>query len=178
MSEEKWYEHSLNCSITSVRQLLVIGWGMCSISLLSLKWSCGKENFLSVSNICIFWQLGDSWGEHYKQGNDHFLLISPFFLKKNFYWNIVDLQSCVYSKVNQLYICIYPFLFRFFSHIGYYTVLQIYSYLQPSAFCLFVFVFHFYFCQQRKFWSFMSSQLLTEIAEESALLWQIKIICV
>ena len=43
-----------------------------------------------------------------------------------FYWSIIDLQSCfsfyVYSKVNQLYI--FPFLFRFFSHIGNYIVLS------------------------------------------------------
>ena len=29
----------------------------------------------------------------------------------------------VYSKVNQLHIYVYPFFFRFFSHIGYYRVL-------------------------------------------------------
>ena len=33
-------------------------------------------------------------------------------------------QFQVYSKVNQLYIYIYPLLFRFFSHIGHYRVLS------------------------------------------------------
>ena len=33
-------------------------------------------------------------------------------------------QFQVYSKVNQLYICMYPLFFRFFSHLGYYRVLS------------------------------------------------------
>ena len=33
-------------------------------------------------------------------------------------------QFQVYNKVNQLYIYIYPLFFRFFSHIGHYTVLS------------------------------------------------------
>ena len=32
-------------------------------------------------------------------------------------------QFQVHSKVNQLYICIYPLFFRFFPHIGHYRVL-------------------------------------------------------
>ena len=43
----------------------------------------------------------------------------------NFYWCTVDLQ-CVsfrYSKVNQLYIYIYPLFFRFFFHVVHYGVL-------------------------------------------------------
>ena len=47
--------------------------------------------------------------------------------KVNFYWSRVDLQCCVfflmYNIVNQLYIPIYPFFFRFYSHIGYYRFL-------------------------------------------------------
>ena len=30
----------------------------------------------------------------------------------------------VYSKVIQLYVYIYPFFFRFFSHMGYYRILS------------------------------------------------------
>ena len=33
-------------------------------------------------------------------------------------------QFQVYSKVTQLYIYIYPFFFRYFSHIGYYRILS------------------------------------------------------
>lgn len=56
MSEGKWYEHSLtyNFSKTTVTE-----WEMCSVSVLNLKRSYGKENCLSVTNICIFWQVGD-----------------------------------------------------------------------------------------------------------------------
>ena len=31
----------------------------------------------------------------------------------------------LYSKVNQLYVHIYPLFFKFFSHIGYYGILNI-----------------------------------------------------
>ena len=35
-------------------------------------------------------------------------------------------QLQVYSKVNQLYIYIFPFFSRFFSHLGYYRILSIF----------------------------------------------------
>ena len=49
------------------------------------------------------------------------------FLKFNFifYWNIVDLQCCISSGVQQsdyLHIYIYASFFRFFSYIGYYRI--------------------------------------------------------
>ena len=51
-----------------------------------------------------------------------------FIFKKVFYCSLVDLLQCCVSfrsieGVNQLYICIYPLFFRFFSHVGYYRVL-------------------------------------------------------
>ena len=49
-------------------------------------------------------------------------------LKFFFYWSIVDLQcicqSLPDSKVNQLYLYMHPFFFRFFSHIGHYRVFE------------------------------------------------------
>ena len=41
------------------------------------------------------------------------------------YWSIVDEQCCVsFSKVNQSYICMYLFFFKWFSHLGYYRILS------------------------------------------------------
>ena len=51
------------------------------------------------------------------------------FIKKIFYWSIVDLQCCVsfllYSKVNQSYVYIYPLFFRFPSHLGPYISFRV-----------------------------------------------------
>ena len=71
----------------------------------------GTMNWLAYLNYCSF--LGQFF---------LFLKKINFFL----YWSIVDLHYCVsfrgYTKVIQLYI--YPFFFRFFSHIGYYIILS------------------------------------------------------
>ena len=43
------------------------------------------------------------------------------------YWSVIDWARflvSVYSNMNQLYTYMYPSLFRFFSHIGHYTVLS------------------------------------------------------
>ena len=37
-------------------------------------------------------------------------------------YNVVLVSG--YSKMNQLYIYVYPFFFRFFPHIGYYRILS------------------------------------------------------
>ena len=49
-----------------------------------------------------------------------------FLIFKNFYWSIVDLQCQfqVYSKVNQLYVYMYPLFFRFPSQLGYHRSLS------------------------------------------------------
>ena len=43
-------------------------------------------------------------------------------------YKVVLVNFQVYSKANQLCINIYPFLFRFFSHVGYYIVLSRFHY--------------------------------------------------
>ena len=47
----------------------------------------------------------------------------------------------VYSKVNQLYIYIYPFFFRFFSHIGYYRILTKFPVLYSRSFLVICFMY-------------------------------------
>ena len=50
-----------------------------------------------------------------------------YFIKKillEYSWFTMLCQFQLYSKVNQLYVYIYPLFFRFFSHIGHYRVLS------------------------------------------------------
>ena len=58
------------------------------------------------------------------------------------FWSIVDFQCCVlYSKVNQLYIYIYPLFFRFFSSIGHYRLFSTVIY-----YVLVSYVFYIQYC--------------------------------
>ena len=79
---------------------------------------CGPQKLSFITGGNAKW-----FGQSFWKTAWHFL-----FFFKNFYWSIVDLQRLcqflLYSKVNQLYIYIYPLFFRFFSHIGHQTVLS------------------------------------------------------
>ena len=51
------------------------------------------------------------------------ILFFKIFIRVQLNYNVVFVSN--YSKVNQLYIHIYPRFFRFFSHIGHYRVLSL-----------------------------------------------------
>ena len=65
------------------------------------------------------------------------LLFSSFtyLFLKFLHQNIIDLQCClkVYSKVDQLYLYIYPVFKRVFSHIGHYRILRRVPFAIPSV---------------------------------------------
>ena len=113
------------------------------ISTMSLKFSChlclmkpsglpaGAPRSLMENRLySALWDLMNRYNRRAlksRSGTSRFqgTVSSPtsFFFFNKFYWNTVDLESCVsFGCTAKLYI--YMFLFRFFPHIDYYSVLS------------------------------------------------------
>ena len=90
----------------------------------TLKWGEGRGHFFRY----FLFSLLLSYIFKAQVGSISIKCITYFKFFSNFYWNVVALQCCIcfllYSKVNQLYIYIYPLIFRFSFYLDHHRALS------------------------------------------------------
>ena len=89
-----------------------------------------KKKFISHSSEGQKSKIGSSMVGYQQRPSSELQIANLWCPFLTFYQNVVNLQCCqfqVYSKLNQLYICIYPLLYRLFSHIDHQQVEFLFS---------------------------------------------------